>query len=167
MELYIQIAWILFALFLYILCAVVMVLEIFIPSFGLLTVLAVGAFCWATVIFFGLGPMAGWIGLAIAAILIPAFWMLTYKVFPKTAVGRAMVLKDPPRAAGDAIPDMARLKNLKGKSGKVVSTLRPVGICRIDGQRVVCSAETGMIHGNTEIEVVKVEGQRITVRVKQ
>ena len=88
MELYIQIAWILFALFLYILCAVVMVLEIFIPSFGLLSVLAVGAFCWATVIFFGLGPMAGWIGLAIAAILIPAFWMLTYKVFPKTAVGR-------------------------------------------------------------------------------
>ncbi len=164
---YVQTAWLLFALFLYILCAVLMVLEIFIPSFGLLTVLAVGAFAWAVTIFFQIGTTAGWIGLVIALILIPAFWILTYKVFPKTAIGRAMELKTISRVRGDAIPDMERLSTLQGKSGKTLSTLRPVGICRIDGLRIACSAEAGMIHRNTEIEVVKVEGQRITVRIRK
>ena len=45
-------AIILFAIFLYIVCAVLMVMEIFIPSFGLLSLLALGAFCGERFYFF-------------------------------------------------------------------------------------------------------------------
>lgn len=164
---YVQAAWILFALFLYIVCAIVLVIEVFIPSFGLLTLLALGAFGWATTVFFQISTTAGWCGLAVATAIIPAVWIVTYKLFPKTALGRALELKTAGRSAGDAIGDQERLLGFAGKSGTVVSMLRPVGVCRIDGQRVVCSAQVGFIDKDVEIEVVKVEGQLITVRIKQ
>ena len=89
-----DIALIVFALFLYMVCAVLMVLEIFIPSFGLLTLMAIGAFVWATTLFFQMGTAVGWFGLSAAVVVIPAFWILTYKLFPKSSIGRAMVLKN-------------------------------------------------------------------------
>lgn len=167
MEMYLQTVWILFALFLYVVCAIVLVIEVFIPSFGLLTLLSLGAFGWATMIFFQISTTAGWCGVAAAIVIIPVIWIITYKVFPKTALGRALELKTAGRSAGDAIADQERLLGFAGKSGVAVSSLRPVGVCRIDGQRVVCSAQVGFIDKNAEIEVVNVEGQLITVRIKQ
>lgn len=162
-----NIALIVFAMFLYMLCAVLMVLEIFIPSFGLLTLLAVGAFAWATVVLFQMGTTAGWIGLVAAAAIIPAFWVLTYKLFPKSALGRAMFLKTHPRAVGDAIADKERLEGLMGKRGKAIGPLRPVGICEIDGVRVVCSAEVGFVAKGADVEVIQVQGNTVTVRLKE
>jgi len=165
-DMYLQAAWILFALFLYIVCAIVLVVEVFIPSFGLLTLLSLGAFGWATTIFFQISTTAGWCGLAAATVIIPAFWIVTYKLFPKTALGRALELKGVDRSAGDAIADQERLLSFAGKSGTAVSSLRPVGVCLIDGYRVVCSAQAGFIEKNTAIEVVSVEGQLVRVRIK-
>lgn len=162
-----NIALIVFALFLYILCAVVMVLEIFIPSFGLLTLLAVGAFTWATVVLFQMGSTVGWIGLVAATAIIPTFWVLTYKLFPNSAIGRAMFLKTHPRAVGDAIADKDRLQGLLGKTGKAISPLRPVGVCEIDGARVVCSAEVGFAAKGADIEVIQVQGNTVIVRTKE
>ena len=126
-----------------------------------------GGICMATMVFFQIGTTAGWCGLAAAMVIIPVIWIITYKIFPKTAIGRALELRTARRSLGDAIPDQERLQSFAGKSGTVVSPLRPVGVCRIDGQRVVCSAQVGFIEKNTDIEVVNVEGQLITVRVKQ
>ncbi len=163
----VDIALVVFALFLYIICAVLTVLEIFIPSFGLLTLLALGAFAWATVVLFQMGTAVGWAGLAAAAIVIPSFWIVTYKLFPKTSVGRSMVLKKVTRPVGDAIADRDRLQDLVGKGGKAAGPLRPVGVCEIDGQRVACSAEVGFVPKGADVEVVRVEGNTVTVRVKE
>lgn len=163
----VEIAWVVFALFLYVLCAALLVFEIFIPSLGLLTVLAVSAFAWATHVFFQMGTTAGWSGLGAAAVVIPVFWILTYKLFPQTAVGRAMILKSSPRDIGDALPEKEILMPLMGKTGTAISPLRPVGVCQIDGLRVVCSAEVGFIARKTPVQVVGVQGHTVTVRVKQ
>jgi len=161
----VEFVWVVFAIFLYMLCAALLVFEIFIPSFGLLTLLAVGAFAWATGLFFEIGTTAGWYGLASSAVIIPVFWTITYKLFPHTSVGRAMILKSSPRELGDALPEQERLLPLKGKIGTTVSPLRPVGVCQIDGLRVVCIAETGFIPRNAPIEVVQVQGHTVTVRL--
>jgi membrane-bound serine protease (ClpP class) len=162
-----NIALIVFALFLYMLCAVVMVLEIFIPSFGLLTLLAVGAFTWATVLLFQMSSTAGWIGLVAATFIIPAFWILTYKLFPNSSIGRAMFLRTCPRSRGDAIADRERLQQLLGKTGKAIGPLRPVGICKIDGLRVSCSAEVGFVPKGATVQVVRIHDNTITVRLKE
>lgn len=162
-----DIALIVFGLFLYCVCAVLLVLEVFIPSFGLLTLLAVGAFVWATMVLFQMGSTVGWAGLVAATVLIPAFWVLTYKLFPNSSIGRAMFLKTAPRASGDAIADKERIQNLVGKTGRAVKPLRPVGICEIEGIRVSCSAEVGFVAKGTEIEVIRVNGNTVTVRTKE
>lgn len=163
----VEFVWVVFAIFLYMLCAALLVFEIFIPSFGMLTLLAVGAFAWATGLFFEMGSTVGWMGLASAAVIIPIFWILTYKIFPNTSVGRAMILKSSPRDIGDALPEQERLSQLAGKSGTAVSPLRPVGVCQIGGLRVVCIAETGFIARNAAIEVAGVQGHTVTVRLRQ
>lgn len=163
----VEIIWVVFAIFLYTLCAALLVFEIFIPSFGLLTLLAIAAFAWATGLFFQMGSTVGWCGLASSAVIIPVFWVLTYKIFPNTSVGRTMILKSSPRELGDALPERERLLPLKGKCGTAISPLRPVGVCQIDGLRVVCSAETGFIARNAPIEVVGVQGHTVTVRMIQ
>lgn len=163
----VDIALVVFALFLYIICAVLTVLEIFIPSFGLLTLLALGAFAWATVVLFQMGTAVGWAGLAAAAIVIPSFWIVTYKLFPKTSVGRSMILKNATRQVNDINDELHRLKQLVGKSGTALGPLRPVGICEIDGQRISCSAEVGFVPKGADVEVIRVEGNLVTVRVKE
>ena len=162
-----DIALIVFALFLYIVCAVLTVMEIFIPSFGLLTLLAIGAFVWGVSLFFQVSTAVGWFGVFTAMAVIPTFWVIAYKLFPKTSIGRAMVLKNVSRSVGDAIADKDQLEWLLGKSGKAVGPLRPVGICEIEGRRIVCSAEVGFVPKGTEIEVIRVEGNTITVRTKE
>lgn len=159
-----NIALIVFGLFLYCVCAVLLVLEVFIPSFGLLTLLAVGAFMWATLVLFGMGHVVGWAGLVAATVLIPAFWILTYKLFPTSSIGRAMFLKTHPREIGDGIADKRRLAALVGKRGKAIGPLRPVGICEIDGLRVSCSAEVGFVAMGADVEVIGIDGNTITVR---
>ncbi len=162
-----DIALIVFALFLYIVCAVLTVMEIFIPSFGLLTLLAIGTFVWGASLFFQVSTAVGWFGVFTAMVVIPTFWVITYKLFPKTSIGQAMVLKNVSRSAGDAIADKDDLARLSGKRGRTMGPLRPVGVCEIEGKRVICSAEVGFIPKETEIEVIRVEGNTITVRTKE
>ena len=58
----IEMLWILFAVLLIVACAVLLVLEIFIPSLGLLTVFALAALAGGISIFFRIGPTAGRVG---------------------------------------------------------------------------------------------------------
>lgn len=159
-----QIGIILFALLLYLLCAVLLVLEIFIPSLGLLTVFALAALAWGVYLFFSLGTAAGWFGVGAAFFLVPAFWVLTYKLFPLTRLGKTMILQKVDRGIGDAIPDRDDLRELVGRQGVVVGPLRPVGICDFDGRRVACLSESGFISRDTPVEVIRVEGNKVTVQ---
>lgn len=158
------IATILAALVLYAACAFLLALEIFLPSLGLLTLFAVGAFAYATYLFFQISPVAGWWGLASAVVIIPLCWVAFYKIFPRTAIGKAMILKSSPRPKGDGLPLQDQLTPLVGQRGMTASPLRPVGVCRIGNLRVVCQSEIGYIPQNRTIEVVAVQGQTVIVR---
>lgn len=160
-----QIGWILFALFLYLLCAFLLVLEVFIPSLGLLTLLSLGALAWGVYIFFQVGLTAGWLGVATAVIMVPVVWIITYKLFPHTKIGKTMLLGKVDRALGDAIPDRDDLQCLQGCKGVTLGPLRPVGICRFEGKRVACLAETGFIDRQTPVQVIRVEGNKVTVQI--
>ena len=159
-----QIGWMLFALLLYVLCAVLLVLEVFIPSLGLLTVLSLAALGWGIYIFFQISTSAGWFGIGTAIFVVPVIWIITYKLFPLTKLGKTMLLGKVTRAIGDAIPDREQLQRLLGKQGTVIGMLRPVGICDFEGKRIVCMSESGSIEPETHVEVIRVEGNKVTVR---
>ena len=51
-----------------------------------------------------------------------------------------------------------------GRTGRAVSTLRPAGSADIDDERVSVESDGEWIDAGTEIEVIRVDGNRIIVR---
>ena len=156
--------WLVFAIFLYFVCAVLIIAEVFVPSGGLISLCALACLIGGIVIFFHYSTLAGWIGLGIAVVMIPGVLIFAYKIFPKTRFGKSVTLSPPERQQGDAIPDTSELKGLLGKVGIVISPMRPVGMCDFEGQRVECVAESGYVEKGKKVKVINVESTQLTVR---
>jgi membrane-bound ClpP family serine protease len=159
--------WLLFAIFLYLACAMLLVAEVFVPSAGLLTVLSLACLAGGLFLFFKHSPAAGWLGVAIAVVMIPGVLVGAYKIFPRTQFGKGVLLSPPQKLAGEAIPDTDELKGLLGATGTVITTMRPVGMCDIAGRRHECIAEGGFVEKGNKVKVIKVESTQVTVRIIQ
>lgn len=157
--------WLLFAVFLYVVCAALIVAEVFIPSGGLLSICALGSLAGGIAIFFHHSAAAGWIGVVVAVLMVPSLLAIAYKLLPKTRFGRQVILAPPVRERGEAIADTPELGQLVGRTGRVLTTMRPVGMCDFDGQRVECVAEKGYLQKDNKVRVIHVEGTQVTVRV--
>jgi membrane-bound ClpP family serine protease len=97
--------WLLFAVFLYAACAVLIVAEVFVPSWGLLATLSLLCLAGGIGIFFKYSAVAGCIGLVVAVVMVPTLLALAYRVFPHTRFGRQATLAPVVRQPGEAIPD--------------------------------------------------------------
>lgn len=157
--------WLIFAVFLYFACAVLIVVEVFVPSGGLISICSLACLVGGIVLFFQYSVTAGWIGIGIAAIMIPSVLVVAYRIFPKTRFGKSVTLTPPERRQGDAIPDTDKLKDLLGAEGVVLTPLRPVGMCDLSGQRVECVAESGYVDKGKKVKVINVESTQLTVRI--
>jgi len=157
--------WLIFAVFLYFACAVLIIAEVFVPSGGLISICALACLVGGIAIFFHHSLIAGWIGIGIALIMIPAVLIFSYKIFPKTRFGKIVILTPPERLQGDAVPDTAELKELLDAVGVVLTPLRPVGMCDFSGQRIECVAESGYVEKDKRVKVINVESTQLTVRV--
>jgi len=87
------------------------------------------------------------------------FWLL-----PKTRVGRSLILHTGERSDAGFTTSQEELNLLVGKVGRTVTKLRPAGIALIDGRRVDVVTQGEFIERDREVEVIKVEGNRILVR---
>jgi membrane-bound ClpP family serine protease len=157
--------WLIFAVFLYLACAALIIAEVFVPSGGLISVCALACLIGGIAIFFHHSNTAGMVGVGIAIVMIPSVLIFAYKIFPKTRFGRSVTLTPPERQQGDAIPDTSELKNMLGAVGVVSSPLRPVGMCDFSGQRIECVAESGYVDKGKKVKVIRVQSTQLTVRV--
>ncbi len=156
--------WLFLAVFLYFACAALIIAEVFVPSGGIISVCALACLIAGIAIFFQHSVTAGWIGVGIALVMIPAVLIIVYKIFPKTRFGKSVTLTPPEREQGDAIPDTAKLKELLGAEGMVLTPLRPVGMCDFSGRRIECVAEGGYVDKGKKVKVIHVQGTQLTVR---
>jgi membrane-bound serine protease (ClpP class) len=157
--------WMAFAVFLYLVSAVLLVVEVFVPSGGLISICSLACLIGGLMIFFRSSTTAGVAGIVIALVMIPTVLIIAYKVFPKTRFGRSVTLTPPEREQGDAIPDTQELKGLLNATGVVVTPLRPVGMVDFCGQRIECVAESGYVDKGKNVKVIDVESTQLTVRV--
>lgn len=142
-------------------------LEIFVPSGGVIGVCAVLAGVAGIVLFFHVDTTLGLIGAIIALIAAPFFFAFAIKLWPHTPIGRLLILKDPQSPEGRSGPTAQAgpaESSLVGRVGKALSDLRPVGTCVIDGKRLDCLSEHGVINAGTRVRVVSAEGMQIKVR---
>ncbi len=156
--------WIILAIFLFLICAILLVAEVFIPSFGLLIALSLASLIGGIMIFFRLSPTAGWIGIIAAVVMIPATLVFAYKIFPKTSFGKTVLLDMPQIQKGTGVPDSEELTKLLGQKAVTITVLRPVGMCDFAGTRLECVTESGYVEKGKTVEVIKVEGTQLTVR---
>lgn len=157
--------WLIFAAFLYFVCAALIIAEVFVPSGGIISICAMVCLIGGVAIFFRHSVTVGWVGIIIAIIMIPSVVIFAYKVFPKTRFGKSVTLTPPQRERGDAIPDTAQLKKMVGAVGTVITPLRPVGMCDFSGERIECVAESGYVESDKKVMVIHVEGTQLTVRI--
>jgi membrane-bound serine protease (ClpP class) len=157
--------WLVFAVFLYLASAALIVAEVFVPSGGVISICSLACLIGGIVIFFRHSATAGWAGIIIAVVMIPSVLIAAYKVFPKTGFGKSVTLTPPQREQGDAIPDTEELKEMLGAEGVVLTPLRPVGMCDFSGRRVECVAEGGYVDKDKKVKIIHVEGTQLTVRV--
>jgi membrane-bound serine protease (ClpP class) len=157
--------WILLAVGLYVICAILLILEVFVPSGGILGICALACLIGGLTLFFRNSQTAGWIGIVVAIILIPVVLIGAYKVFPKTKLGKSFILQTPTPQPGSGIADLDSLNKLVGAEGVTTTILRPVGVCEFAGHRVECVAEGGYVEKNKKVKVLNIEGTQVTVRV--
>ncbi len=169
-----------YAIILFALGVLLVVLELFVPSFGALTVGAI--VCFAASVYGVYDPQkpAAAITMGILAPVVAlAVVVLGLKYVPRTSWGRGLVLRQddgaqgPPTASESASlsPEGGtverELSPLVGKEGVAQSELRPAGVALIAGRRVDVVTEGSLIPAGARIRVVAVEGNRVVVRKVQ
>ncbi len=153
-------------LLLFVVGFIALFLELFVPAAGLIG--AAGIVCMITGTVLGyrnFGNTVGSLFLTGTLIGTPAMIIIGLKVFPKTFVGKKLILgMTQKRETGFTSYSSEMYEGLMEKEGETLTTLRPSGMVLIDGKKysVVTSGE--MIDRGVKIKVIKVEGSRVVVR---
>lgn len=144
----------------------VIILEVFVPSGGVLGFVSLAAIVAAiATAFFELGAGAGTAMIALSVVVVPAIIGLAFRWFPETPLGRR-VLPPPPEPA-DVVPDgpeRRRARDLVGRRGRTTIDLLPWGTVELGEESVDAVSEGGPIDAGAEVVVVAARGAAVVVR---
>ena len=144
----------------------VMVLEVFVPSGGVLGFISVVAIVAAIGMAFAeLGVAFGMAVMGVAFVAVPCVLAAAFRWFPETPLGRRVL--PPPPTPLDVVPGARRrqsLRELVGRTGRVVNELLPWGLVEIGGARFEAVSEDGPLAAGQEVEVVGVQAAAVVVR---
>jgi membrane-bound ClpP family serine protease len=141
-------------------CAV-LVMEVFIPSGGILSIVSTAAFIGAIMFAFQRGPVTGFIFVASTVVAVPLVLALAFKYWPKTPMGKAFIGELP--AAADVAPEDSR-RGLLGRVGVARSKMLPSGAVEIDGQMIDAMSQGQAIDPGQYVVVIEVRANRVLVR---
>ncbi|MHC5004799.1 MAG: NfeD family protein [Planctomycetota bacterium] len=150
-------------------------LEFLIPSGGLIGLLCGVAAIASVVAFFRYDTTWGIIATLGYLVLGPVALVFFFKLWINSPLAGRMILGgraqveteiDDDRGASDQArrERLAQLQALIGVEGVTETALRPVGVVKIDGQRIDALAESGVILAGTTVVVTDVYDNQIKVR---
>ncbi|MCI0682361.1 MAG: hypothetical protein L0Y71_09670 [Gemmataceae bacterium] len=142
-----------------------MAAELFLPTGGFAFVLGVGGVIAGIAIAFNRSTPQGWVTVIVVVVLVPLLGPVLLHYWPRTAIGKRMMLAGPEEDATIAqMPVNLELEQLLGRYGKTVSALRPSGIVNFDGRRVDVLSEGPPIEPGQWVKVIEVKAGRVVVR---
>lgn len=146
----------------------VFVIEVFLPTGGVLGITSAVLAIASVVAFWRVSEWWGVSSLLVVLILGPICFSFALRVMPHTPVGRRLILGDEDTDDQAREQRTAELRDqeqsLIGAEGVALTDLRPVGVAEIDGTRVEVRAESGMIESGMPVRVVEVQGNQVKVR---
>jgi len=148
-----------------------LVAEIFIPSGGLISVMAIISltasvfFAWSA---WGTSqPTMWWTYLAALIFLLPTTVVLAIIILPRTPWGKRIILDGPPLdEVTPYVTEEAHLSRLVGKTAKTISLLNPGGMVLVDGERIHCESEGMLVDPGQQVKVIGLKGNRLVVRLE-
>ncbi len=141
--------------------ALVIIAEIFLPSAGILTAIALAFFGYSLyIVFTEISTFAGAIFIAGDVILLPLLILLSLKMIARSPATLKTSLSSISGVSSES-PDLVKFLQMEGKA---LTNLRPSGIALIDGRRVDVTTRGELIEKDENIYVSKVTGNQIIVR---
>ncbi len=144
-----------------------LVVEFFLPSGGILFGLSLGAIVVGVAMTFlnSTTPTVGVVTLITVFIAVPAVFSAMMHVWPRTRWGRRFFLNEPDEDATIAsMPVYLELEQLRGRFGRAVSALRPAGVVDFDGRRVDTITEGMMVEPGQWVRCIDVRAGKVVVR---
>jgi membrane-bound ClpP family serine protease len=152
------------------------VAEIFIPSAGLLLVLSISAFIVSIVCAFKVSAVLGIATVLAAPVVMLIALVKGLKVFPKTFIGRRMILSHPDEPADAHTPSVPpgpapastgppaeQNGELVGREGVARTELRPSGSAQIGDRRYNVVSAGDFVGQGAKVRVIETCGNRIVV----
>ncbi|MCG8689448.1 MAG: serine protease [Desulfobacterales bacterium] len=152
-------AWILPVAF-QILGAIVVVAEVFIPSMGLLTAIALGLIAYSLYLAFtNISITAFYILIGVDLVVLPLLFFIGLKILAVSP----LALKKKLSAKDGVVSQSPDLESHLNKTGHTLSALRPSGTAMIDGKRLDVVADGDFIEVDVPVRVTGVTGNQIIV----
>jgi membrane-bound ClpP family serine protease len=141
----------------------IVVLELFVPSGGILAIVAAAAIVGSIVAALMHEDRTWGMSFAVAEVLIVIGGLaLIVKWWPNSSIGRR-IAPELPREE-EILPDNQSLKQLVGKVGYAKSMMLPSGAVVVEGRTVNAISEGMAIDAGEAVKVIEVRGNRIVVR---
>jgi membrane-bound serine protease (ClpP class) len=138
----------------------VILAEIFIPSLGVLTAIALGLLGYSLYLAFTtISTFSGMVFVGFDLLAIPILLILGLKLLAASPLS----LKSRLASKDGVVSQALGLEGYGGKKGRSVTDLRPAGIALIEGKRLDVVTDGDYINANTPIIVTGVTGNQIIV----
>jgi membrane-bound ClpP family serine protease len=136
---------------------VLLIAELGLPTHGVVGIMGIISILAGVGACFFINALLG-LGILLALVaLTPVAWAAFVNLWPKTPVGKRLVLSN---ISGATTVPGVRI----GQIGVTVSELRPWGECEFDGVRVEATSEHGIIASARSVRVVALTDRRAVVR---
>ncbi len=140
--------------------------EMFIPTAGILGVISLAAILVSiSLAFYYRGLEVGFVFVVFAAVGVPAVLMVAFRLWPRTQLGRQLLLQVPdPQAVLPNSPERRRQRELVGKLGVTRTLMLPSGAVMIGDELVDAISEGLPIEAGQVVKVIEARGGRVVVR---
>jgi membrane-bound ClpP family serine protease len=145
------------------------VVEVFVPSGGLISLLSLGCAIAGIVCLFQISTAWGIAGILSVLVLAPLALGFALKIWPSTPIGRRLILGDrsEEEIAQEKLREMRErdlVKALVGTEGLALTDLRPVGTVQVGGKRYEALAEGKIVPAGTRVRITAAQDNQIRVR---
>jgi len=143
-----------------------LILEVFVPSGGVLSFLAVALIVGSVVVAFMHSFQAGTIMLLTVTLCVPVLIWGAVHVWPHTPIGKLILAKRPAHP-DDVLPETEAYRGLNGligKRGRAISKMLPGGLVTIVGHKYDALSNGLAIEPDQVVQVIDVRTNRLIVR---
>ncbi len=152
-----------FPIILQLLGTLVVIAEFFIPSGGLISIVAIGLFGYSLYLVFAtVSAAAGFWFVSADILLIPVLIVVGLRIVARSPASLKKTLSSSEGVSSQS----EHLALFIGKEGHTVSPLHPSGIALINGQRVDVVSSGEFIDKNTPVTVIAVTANQVVVKKK-